>query len=252
MTQHLYQEWRGENENRKYPFSDLSVFRSEGGVAFPLGLVIDARLYAYGSTSALYLSRISRATSEITIEAADDSQVVGSAVIPVADLPPGGPVVASLSTAAGRPLGVLLVDSSRLRVLLTEDGVDLTFARRSMPFAASALVPLPRAGVSAIVLETGEIFSGDVWLVAGPGVRLSAEAGVIRVDTVGDPEWAQRECLTRGKRVTPLRCLKTINGVGPDAYGNIRITSGSEKTDNVFRIETGSDGLFVYAAGVRL
>jgi hypothetical protein len=68
-------------------------------------------------------------------------------------------------------------------------------------------------------------------------------------DAVGEPLAARDAC---GDAFTPPVYLRTINGHGPDAWGQyLLVPAGLTKGDTILRIEPeGEHGLVIYLAGV--
>lgn len=260
-------QWRKENEATKYPFSEaVTLTNSEGRVLLE-GTFLDAALYPIGATAGLYLSSAVITFQTVTLYLSTLTQPnIASAEFPL--ISPPDEVV--FSDAVGRPAGTLVTESRRLGVFQSWGVGTHSFFQEETEFAATCVFPTPEVGVRGILLETGELFVGDVWLVGGDGVVVRATetnepdgAGgtrrvfQIRVDVVGDPLFRRRLCQPQSLFETP-RFVNTVRIVGPnmefttspDATGNLRLTSINDlAADTVLRIRSTSAGIEIGAVG---
>jgi hypothetical protein len=124
-----------------------------------------------------------------------------------------------------------------------------SFTYEDTGFVPTAAVPLPQVGVRGILLDGGELFAGDVWLVGEGGVVLSKDGGAIRVDIVGDSQ-AQKRLCEQLNAYSPPWFLRTINSIAPSKYGGFTLISGlGESSDSALRIEPADNGLELVLAG---
>jgi hypothetical protein len=107
-----------------------------------------------------------------------------------------------------------------------------TFTQAATEFVATVVIPAAEPGVRGLLTEQNELLTGDVWLVGNAGVVLSAvDPSTIRVDVVGVPLFKRFVCAPQTEFPTK-KFLKTINGCGPDPYGNFTITSTEKSVDH--------------------
>jgi len=174
------------------------------------------------------------AVDRVTFFISDSSDVVCSGEF----LTLSGARTVELTDTYDRPVGVLVVDRDYVMMLVTWSLGDHTFSRTSTPFAATVVHPMPEAGVRGFLLSDGTFFAGDVWFVGGEGVVFAEESGTLRVDVAGDPYYVERRCQeANGQYTEAERFVASINGLSPNAAGNISITPGSNVAeDSTLRI----------------
>ncbi len=126
------------------------------------------------------------------------------------------------------------------------------FPAGSAPFAAGVCHPVPETGVVGIVLDDGEVFSGDVFLVGERGVVLRPEDGTIRVDIVGDPLFKRAACGESAAFETP-RFIETVNGVRLRPDGSFLLSAGDRSAaGSILRIYPVDGKLRIEAVGQKL
>lgn len=241
MVRILYPDYRRENLDRLYPFDDQATL-TNGRVAIPKDVFVDGRLYPIGADEHLYLLSIVVDPSTVLLTIADSGGPVGTASFPAND-PPG---VLSFEDEYERPIGILVCWEKNLAKLSGLANGTYTFLESQTRFAATICVPQPQAGVRALQIPTGEIFTGEVFLVGEDGVQLtcfqapagrtdldhlSVEPNEIRVDIVGDPLFRRKICADQEHSYEYVRVAQTINGIRPDIEGNFQFTVGSHTTN---------------------
>ncbi|NDE17728.1 hypothetical protein EBZ80_22650, partial [bacterium] len=99
--------------------------------------------------------------------------------------------------------------------------------------------------------ETKQFLTGDVWLVGDQGVVLRQDGpGVIRVDIVGVPLFKRFLCEPQSEDFPTKRYIKTINGCGPDEFGNFTFTATNQLApDAVLRIYVDGDTIVIDTVG---
>jgi hypothetical protein len=232
----LFPEFRDEQSDSKYPFVDQATLLSEtGAVQFTGDTFIDATLFPIGAGAELYVSTVVVDAQTVTIYVGDAVSTERASVQYSAVNPPASGVLA-LTDSYGRPAGVLVSSPLRLSTITTWPPGTHTFTATATAFVAAACIPANEPGVRGLRTPDGRLLTGDVWLVGDGGVVLSVTDNAIRVDVVGVPLFKRFVC-------EPLddfparRYLKTINGCGPDAYGNFTITATNQLvTDPVLRV----------------
>jgi len=264
----LFEAWRRENEATKYPFSPRARLVNEAGLALTEGTFLDASLFPIGATGPLYLTRavVTHETATLYVgDETDNARCSGSFRLV------NPPSVVSLADAVGRPAGLLVSEPARLAVAQSWGVGTHEFGPADTEFCATCCVPTPEVGLRGVLLDSGELLTGDVWLVGSDGVVLRGEevtlvgpcredvpTTVIRVDVVGDPLFRRRLCSPRDLFATPnpVRALRVLGPDGvefevtPDDRGNVQITGGNNLVgDPVFRLHTTPTGLKVELVG---
>ena len=265
MPRVTFNDWREENKRRKFPFSD-NVPAANETLEIPDNLFFDGRLYPIGGNENLFLNRITKTASDVTfaIRATGTSELA-TATVDLDDIPASGEV--AFFDTNGRSAGLLVSEATTLQAFVGLDVGTYTFLVTQTQFAAAVVVSQPSPCVRGIVLESGEVMSGDVWLVGEDGVILRNDNGAIRVDIIGDPYARRKLCedsILSGddepSLLAPYCPIKTINGIAPNEEGNfellvgdngslttiLRITPG-EQTGNTLTASIGGSGSLQFA-----
>jgi hypothetical protein len=257
----IHRQWRDEQADSRYPFADTASLISNEEQEIPKDIFVDGSLYPVGGEERMYLASIVVAASGITLNVGipSDELLCSGVFDPLAP-----PAVIQFTDTWGRAAGVLVMDTVVAAQFQSWDLGTYTFEQDDAEFAASVCIPTPEVGVRGLVTENGDLFTGDVWITGEYGVTVredttesTANIRVIRVDMVGDPLY--RRILCEGTAQSPLgpvdlfesiNYLKTINGLPPDAYGDWKITAGSnEAVDTILRIYPTPEGVRFEAVG---
>jgi hypothetical protein len=93
--------------------------------------------------------------------------------------------------------------------------------------------------------------SGLLNLVGDQGVVLRHEGNnVIRIDIIGEPLFKRFLCEPQSSAYPAKNYLKTINGCGPDAYGNFTLTASDHAVDDtVLRVYPENGTITIAAVG---
>jgi hypothetical protein len=264
----LFPEWRQENDATPYPFAPRSTLTAESGAVIPEGLFLDAAIYPIGGGARLCLSQAVVGYDQIVLFVGDENdQSLCSGTCPTVS--PDAEV--ALYDRVGRPAGVLVSEPARLSIIQSWGIGTHVFGLDAAEFCATCCIPTPEVGLRGILLEDGELFVGDVWLVGSDGVVLRSETPslsdengneytgtIIRMDVVGDPLFRRRLCTPHDlfAAPNPIRKLRAIGPDGsefllePDDHGGIRITGGNNKVeDTVLRVGTNPGGVEFTLAG---
>lgn len=235
-----YDDWRVENAHRRYPFADDVTLTNIAGLVIPDTLFLDARLYPIGGGPRQFISSVVKEDSIITFNISDRTSDLASAAYSEVDIPENGEV--AVYDTYGRPAGVLVSTEDMLRSFASIDAGAYTFTLGETAFATTVVIPQPSLGVRGFLLPSGDVVSGDTWLVGEDGIVLRREDdGSIRVDAVGDPFAEQKLCTeeetSEAQQRAPYCPIRTINGIAPDEAGNILLTTGSNQSlTNLLRI----------------
>jgi hypothetical protein len=236
----LYPQFRDEQSASRYPFSDSATLRGARAdgveVEIAADTFIDGVFFIIGGADGLYLSSITVAAQKITIAVSD----AGFLKNVTADYNPLSPPVNGIINffdVYGRPAGSLLSTPLNLARFSAWAVGTYSFAAAATEFVATVVIPANEPGVRALRPETKQFLTGDVWLVGDQGVVLRKEAttladtNVIRIDIIGVPLFKRFLCEPQSESFPAKNYLKTINGCGPDIYGNFTITATNAEFD---------------------
>lgn len=267
MARTLFPEWAKENEPTKYPFAPRATLANDAGRVLVEGTFLDAALYPVGAGAGLYLA--SAAVDYRTVVLTLASPGVPSLATAEVDTT-APPDRVEFRDRYGRPAGVLLTEGRRLGLFQTWGTGVHEFRREQTEFCASCVFPTPEVGLRGVRLPSGDVLTGDVWLVGDDGVVLRVfdeykpvpgadpvAVTVVRVDVVGDPLFRRRLCGPAGLFVTP-RFVRRLRVVGPnmtadltpDAGGGVTLTADDTlAADTVLRLRTTAGGIEIAAVG---
>jgi hypothetical protein len=255
----IFPEFRDEQADSRYPFADTATLKADTGVELPRDGIIDAVVYPIGGSAAAYISAVVITATTVTIEIGSNTTTFTCAATYSALKPPVTGVLA-LYDSYGRPAGLLLFTEVALQLMASWGETTHTFQRAATEFVASVVIPAQEPGVRGILTPSGELLTGDVWLIGDRGVVLRQTArNTIRVDIVGAPLFKRVDCVDSvGENVgvfRPKTFIKTINGISPDKFGNFNLTiaakstNGSIITDSILRIYPENNALKIEAVG---
>jgi hypothetical protein len=253
----LFPEFRDEQADSRYPFADTAALVADTGFSISRTAFIDGSIYAIGAQARVYIATITVAPDLVTITLGDgSSDALCSASYNPLTAPSSGAL--NFYDSYGRPAGLLLSTQTDLALFGGWDAGTHTFDIGATEFVASIVIPAQEPGVRGILLPTGELLTGDVWLIGDQGVVIrQTDLNVIRVDIVGEPLFRRLLCLaddgTPKSAFTPKNFVKTINGCGPDEFGNFNITVATKSgNDSVLRVFPENNVLKIEAVGSRV
>lgn len=232
----LFPQFRDEQSANKYPFADSANLTAATGLKIENDLFVDASFFGIGTTTRLYLSQVTVTAQKVIFTIGDETnfaKLTGSYDI----LKPPDNGVITVQDNYKRPAGLLLAApavrdqdgtlkkaSTLVRFSAWPVGVH-RFTAEATEFVATAVIPANEPGVRALLPETNELQTGDIWIVGNNGVVVRAEGEhVIRIDVVGVPLFKRLVCAPQTNFPTKS-FLRTINNCGPDEYGNFTITA---------------------------
>ncbi len=233
----LFPQFRDEQADSRYPFADTAGLISvERKLDIGRDTFIDATLYVIDGDRQAYISAITVTPVEVTITVGDVGDKARATGTYSALNPPEDGVVALLD-AWSRPCGVLLSTPLGLSRFAAWPAETHSFRITETQFVASVVIPAKAPGVRGVITETAQLLTGDVWLIGDRGVMIREDgAGIIRFDILGEPLFQRYLCDPYDKFKSRL-FVKTINGCGPDAYGNFTLTATAHgATDSVLRV----------------
>ena len=247
----LFPEFRNEQEASRYPFVDsATLVADEDAITLEPGTFLDASFFCPNLGSRIYISRASISPQNITLYVGDETQpTLLSASYDPAAAPENGVLVFFDSYA--RPSGMLLSSSAGLSKFNALLPGDYDFSLAATEFVATTVIPTNISGVRGVTFGDNFIY-GDLWLIGDAGVIIRKEINTestIRIDVVGEPLFDRFVCEPLGD-FPAVPYLKTINGCGPDRFGNFTITATNKNVaDPVLRIAPQTDGLVISVVG---
>jgi hypothetical protein len=246
----LYPQFRDEQAASRYPFTDTATLVSTAGaLTIDPAFFIDAVFFPIGAGPRLYISSIIVGADTVTINIGDQNTITliaGS--YSIFEIPNDG--IVSFSDQYGRPAGSLISTATNLSNFASRAIGTYAFNVAATEFVASVVMPANEPGVRALMPATEELMAGDICLVGDYGVFLRWDApNNIRVDIVGVPLYKRLLCEPYGDFPT-RKFLKTINGCGPDEYGNFTFTATNKLVnDTVLRIYPKDGTIVIDTAG---
>jgi hypothetical protein len=228
VTAIINPNWYDLNSARAYPFLDsASLTSTSGNFVIPNDLIVDLKLSASASLdpTQFYVSRLRAFGTGVLITFAVSGTDVATAAVPsvsseeftayqVVGLPGhsvGGTVVLGGATA-----------------VLAAAVLDYSFTAAATPIIPTLITP-GQSGVTSITITdsygTSKVLTGDVVIAAGANAILSSGGQTVSIG------------MTSGVVLNPCgnvdpgglnrTAIRTSNGVGPDANGNLLlVTSG--------------------------
>jgi len=258
----IFPEFRDEQSDSRYPFADTATLTSTNGVVIPRDLFFDAALYVINATTPLYISSISvGAVVTITI---GDAAELNAATAQYNPLSPPDNGALDLIDSNNRPVGILVGNKDNLSAIGGWEPITHKFTKTATEFVSGVVVPAKEPGVRALTAtDTAAFLTGDVWLVGRRGIMLRETApNTIRVDIVGVPLFKREDCFKQESSASssqpvapfpPKQFLRTINGCGPDKFGNFTIAALTKSaSDTTLRIYVEDSVLKIAAVGTKV
>jgi hypothetical protein len=233
----LVPEWRDENKDSRYPFSDSSTLEGDNGSFLDKDIFLDAVIYAIGAEGPFYLRSIQNDNGVVTITINNETntaQITGVATFSTTT------TGIELTDSNGNPAGLLVYDYDRA-VRLQNTPIGSVNFNDTAQFVASVVIPMPQNCVSGFILPDGSVVSGEVWFYGENGIVVRQDSdGAIRFDFVGDPLFKRKLCDIAESETalfTTPNFIKTINGIPADTYGNFLLTANNEMAgDSILRV----------------
>lgn len=248
----LFPEFRDEQSDSRYPFADSATLQSETDATIQISptTFIDATFFIIGGGQRVYISSVVVAPQLVTINVGD-AELTNRAAATYNPLSPPADGLLLFTDQYGRPAGALLSTATELSRFSGWGTGTYTFAAAQTEFVSSVVIPANEPGVRAVRPETKQFLTGDIWLVGDQGVVLRQDGpGVIRVDIIGVPLFRRFLCEPQSDDFPNKRYLKTINGCGPDEFGNFTFTATNQAvSDAVLRIYADGETIVIDTVG---
>lgn len=254
----IFPDFREEQSMSRYPFADSATLKDRtGDKEITQDSFIDAIIYAIGSDLKAHISQIVVDNGRVTIVVANfrGIKIASGSYNPL--LPPENGQL-PLTDSYGRPAGLLLLTQDAM-ARFSGWGVGVwVFTQAATEFVSTAVIPAQEEGVRALTNTVDQFFTGDVWIVGSDGVVVRTEPGnVIRVDVVGEPLFKRILCDSETAPFNPPTPIRTINGCGPDEFGNFTLTVTDTPAigikapvlDPILRISPAADALQISIVG---
>lgn len=233
MAHTVFNEYRDQFQNTNYPFADSANLTSQQGLTLPQTLFLDAG-FCFGSGMP-YLSRFTVSADEVVLTVRSDS-MEAHARMSVSNIPDN----LSFFIDSGQNIGILVSEKVRLGWFATLDPGTYTFFPENTAFAVRCNTPTRTLGVSSLQVDNTGLY-GDVWLVGSDGVFLTKSKNGVRIDVLGEVLYKQKEF----PGLETPNCLKTINGLPADRYGNLNFGLRLDNSKTRLQITTTDNGIEV-------
>lgn len=248
----LFPEFRDEQSASRYPFADSATLQSDAGADIQIAptTFIDASFFIIGGAQRVYISSIVVAPQSVVITVGD-AELAARAATTYSPLSPPADGVLLFTDQYGRPVGMLLSTPTELARFAGWGTGTYTFSLEQTEFVSSVVIPANEPGVRAVQPATKQFLTGDIWLVGDQGVVLRQDGpSVIRVDIVGVPLFRRFLCEPQSEDFPTKRYLKTINGCGPDEFGNFTFTATNQAVaDSVLRVYADGETIVIDTVG---
>ena len=264
-SQLLFPEFRDEQRDSKYPFSDRSTFTAiDNALVLSKQAFVDATIYIIDGRGAAYISEIASTGNGIliTVRTTGNTSVRARGFVVSSGGSPYSQV--DLRDRYNRPAGLLVLRSEQINFLLSQSGT-YSFREDALEFVATCFSPATSKGLTGVLINETELVTGNILLVGHNGVvvrkitdefedyQTNAQYNTaqpekhakIRIDVVGDPLFQRIQCEKEGATLVAPEFIKTINGVAPDEFGHFIFTV-SEDTLTAERDENNPVALRIY------
>ena len=233
MAHVIFSEYRDQFQNTNYPFADGADLKSAQGITLPQSIFLDAG-FCFGSGMP-YLS-------EVTVEADSVQFTIRSAELTARSRMFLDAIPDNLTffLESGRNVGLLVSEKVRLGWFAALEPGTYTFYPENTAFALRCNTPTQVLGVSS-VQTGGTSLYGDVWLVGADGVFLTKSENGVRIDILGEVLYKQKEF----PGLETPNCLRTINGLKADRYGNINFGIRMDNSKTRLQVVTTGNGIEV-------
>lgn len=228
----VFPEWLNANSTRAYPVQEASPRTSQDGtLTLPNSLVVDARFDAPASYvgGRFYVDSVEILPDRVSVSVGYRDSVGESTLVAVVVARTDSHATNDSYAFRGAGVHHSVIGSLSIGKIADAQAKGAGrhfFGPDSAPFEICTMhVSQPMVEYIALVEEGREVsrMSGPVALAAGENIRLTRmDDGTVRIDAI--PGEGMDDCPQQNPLTPPVR---TINGVGPDESGNLRL-AGSE------------------------
>lgn len=186
----LLGEYRNQNSQRRYPFSDEATMVDANGNSIPTDFLIDAFLYCIDLQGSIYMSSVDLSSGKIYFTDTGTNKVCG-----YADFSPGDSQ-AYVYDSVQRQVGTLVFGDGLSQLFL---GSQLrTFASDATMLCPTAFIAMNQTGVRALKLPDGTIMTGTIFIEGQNGVIVTTYTdngqSILKLDIVGAPLPTEQDC----------------------------------------------------------
>lgn len=223
--------WYDRNEDRRFPLADDVSAIATNGTQLPDGLIVDL-VIAVDTTvdpTEVYLSSVRGLGTGLLIEISDDVGLLATATIPgTHERYDSYQVTASRGTPAA---GSITIGRPEVVEQLSVQG--LNFVSATAQLAPTVIRPAPAGFLTQLVVEdyigNQTQLSGDVMIESGDNIEITTQSDglgsflqIAAIPAVVIDDRYNGHVDSAGRRI-----IRTINGVAPDASGNVVLTGVS-------------------------
>jgi len=246
----IFPNFRDEQSDSRYPFADTASLRDATGVLnIPRAGFIDAVIYAIGRDLKARLARVIVTNDTVSLVIVNSGNKELARGVYNQLTPPATGYIPLYDNYA-RPAGLFILTQNTMAVMAGWGVGTHTFTASAAEFVSTVVIPAQEECLRA-VSNDDQFFTGDVWIIGGNGVVVREdEENVVRIDITGEPLFKRILCGDGDIPFNPPNTLRTINGCGPDTYGNFTLTVvGHTVDDPVLRIYPHGGVLHITAVG---
>lgn len=235
MPRVLFEEFRDQYENTRYPFMDTALMTdSNEGITIPDNIFLDAGFCFPEGFPYLSSIEVNNTSALFTITSGSDTAECRMGFDSI-------PNILRFRTSRGKYIGCMVSEKGRLAWFAALPVGTYLFYPEHTSFATRCNIRSGALGVASLGVDETSLI-GDVWLVGGNGVFLRNVDGKIEIDILGEVLYKRKKCNDPDSFETP-KYLKSINGVFPDEHGNIQVGFYTEDRKSTIRFITRESGI---------
>jgi len=238
MAEAVNVDWLNENSYRNYPLVDGASRVAASGAVLPTGLIVDLSLPVPLGTLApsnAFIRKVYGFSAGVVItigDTSDPSEDLATATVFTADHARNKsyPLTGIPGTKLNGVTGRIAIGLPEAVAQCSLGLFDYEGAPQNTQLAISCIRPLLQ-GVNGVVVRQADgslspVLGGSITLVPGDNVSLEVDPGsksilISSSVQVTTQEVADAGCGCDEENENDLGCIKTINGVPPDAAGNL-------------------------------
>jgi hypothetical protein len=203
----LNEQWDDSLRSQRYPFAGEGDIETISGRVLPQDLFLDLNLLVEEDTTEVLLATLHVVPGDAAVYRFElaDGTLVGTLTSTPADTSLM-PIMSGTLT-----VGYAKINTDVAAIVRGWPQLDYVFGTPVLPHL---LVVSNKSWRRGFELPDGTVLTGDVYLVADRGLWFERTGDGFRLNATGDPF---------NGRTEPSRGLKTLNGIAPDANGNVNL-----------------------------